>query len=190
MNFKNNFINPLTVSSLHKVAVAILCVLFLAGSFVSCSVRGETDSEEVPYKPCPCDEGNFSKEGTSLHGEAYLFRDSIPFQQMLTIIHDNVYSNKNSPFGSWSCFIFDTKKNMICLYTTGHMNVSICRVCNFPDFGVEWIIPENGYIVVNYSGTLYESCEHKPFQDCFGFKTYGDNFYFGFDFILTSLKRK
>jgi len=164
-------------------------VLIIAGCFTSCE-KNSSDDGKVLYKPCPCDEGKSSQGGTFLQGEVYLFKDSIPFQKMSAIIHDYVYSNRNSPFGSWSCFIFDTKTNMTCLYTTGHMSVSIGRVCNFPDFAVEWIIQENGYIVADCSGTRYESCENKPFQDGFGFETNGDNYYFGFDFILTSLKRK
>ena len=56
-------------------------LLMLAGSFFSCAKRGETGGE-VPYNPCPCDEGNSMKE-TELTieyplTEAYLFRDSIP----------------------------------------------------------------------------------------------------------------
>ena len=31
-------------------------VLILAGSFYSCAKKAES-SGEVPYKPCPCDEG-------------------------------------------------------------------------------------------------------------------------------------
>jgi len=172
-------------------------VLLLAGSVASCAKRGES-SGDVPYKPCPCDEGKtmkeiLIKESLYIKETGYLFKDSIPLQFWESVTY-SVDSSYDLAIAHLYCIIFDSKTNIACLLRSGNMSVGLGKICNFPDFAIDWDISENGYTAINFIGTMYEPCKHTTFQQCCGFRfpeESPDNYsWFSFDFILTNLKRK
>ncbi|MCL2098748.1 MAG: hypothetical protein FWH23_08355 [Bacteroidales bacterium] len=163
---------------LQKVTVLVLCVM-LAGSLYSCAEKAETGGE-VSYKPCPCEEGK--EEALLYKGEAYLVKDTLSIELLYTWLEEKNPTLLNGII--LFCIIFDSKTNSTCLYSTGYMYVNMGRICNFPDFAKEWDIPKNG-CKVYFEGIRSRSCEYVP-QQCCGW----NDFYFGFDFTLTNLKRE
>lgn len=163
-------------------------LLILAVSFSYCSKRGESGGD-VPYKFCPCDEdkSSFEHEGSFCQGKAYLVRDSIPKDQEFPQLEVN---KDNPQFSKTAIFIIDSKSNFNCLFIGGFMSASLDRVCNIPDFVYHWNIPENGYIIVYFEGTIYKTCEHKSYQQCCGYDASSmGGLLFSYDLILKKFKK-
>jgi len=133
-------------------------------------------TDEIPYKTCDCfwvyPERPFEATGTLQLSGVYLFRDSIPRQMRIQMLADN----RNND-AVW--IIFDSKSNhtWIDIFPPKGDMRSHGRICNFPDFAKEWIIPQNG-LKVDIEGIMHETCIG------------GTDDHVRFDLVLTNLKRK
>jgi hypothetical protein len=132
---------------------------------------GEDDGSdgEVPYQPCSCE----NPEEERIYGEAYLYRDSIPYQRFLNNTHER------SILGVLNMIVFNSETNSAVLYHYIGSFLCYCAICNFPDFANEWDIPKNG-LTVYFDGRAHQMC--KPIAGP------GDRVYL--DLILTTFKRK
>ena len=110
----------------------------------------------VPYKPCPCEEGPKSE---TLFGEVYLFRDSIP--QGVDYETINVELPASGISLGISTIVFNSKAGDATLTPVNKVpilsNPVRFFICNFPDFAKEWTIPQNG-LKVSIEGVLALSC--------------------------------
>ena len=123
-----------------------ISVLLLAVSSFSCSEKEDTGGD-VPYKPCPCHNGEERPYPAQFpEGIALLFRDSMP-----PYIHFEVILS--------SYIVFDSKTNnaKITMFRAG---VHYSEICNFPEFVKKWNIPEKGCLVY-FKGIAYVSCVPK-----------------------------
>ena len=122
---------------------------------------------EVPYKPCPCEEEQpYIGTIEFPQGGVYLFKDSIPEH-----IRPELYTS--DPV-CWIIFYSGDAtadmelRNIFALPGYG-------RICNFPDFAINLIDPENG-CKVYIEGFMY--------TPCWG----GIATHIYFDYVLTNLR--
>ena len=126
--------NPFERIAQKGTIVMLLCVV-LTGSFYSCEKKAEAGSE-VPFKPCPCE---VERSGLAqFHGEAYLFKDSIPLEFQRSSEDDII--------------IWYSEIDQVTFFRQFHGNI-----CNFPDFAKEWAILQNG-CKVYLKGIMYPTC--------------------------------
>ena len=204
---KRCILNEIFFDRKQKRAVFTLCAvcLLLAGFFYSCTNSSELGIElggEVPYQPCPCDEGKsmqailtVDESHKVLQVETYLFngypsdevlKKAFPYKKPLML-------PLSYPIYSFTYFIiYDSKNDLYWFYKSGVMSYATGRVCNFPDFAKEWDIPEEG-LKIFFTGSLYNSCQTKSYYGLFGF--YGDerdeiDINFSYNLVLTHLKRR
>lgn len=171
------------VSPVLKYATILL---ILAQILFFCSEKEEGLGGDVPYEPCPCDNGEaelMEQQYQIPEGAALLFKDSIPEQMKYDYkILYRLY------------ILFDSKTNnahLIVRSGSGYPN-RMGIICNFPDFAKKWDIPENGCLVY-IKGLNYQSCmpEEEITTDR-PFEHYNPAFYVGndrFDYILSRLKK-
>ena len=118
--------------------------------------------------------------------EAYLF-NGYPSDEVLL----RAFPDKKKPL-DWSVnyfIVFNSENDFAWIVEYGAMSSACGRICNFPDFAKDWVIPEEG-LKIYFAGSSYKSCENKPY-DLFG--DGGDEDYwpfFNFNLVLTHLKRR
>jgi len=168
----------------------IAIVLILVGVFASCTNKEEL-SDNVPYKSCPCDEVKSQQEilaeGSITQGKAYLVNYS-PWDKTFPPFE----INENYPV---FFIILDSKLDISVLFVCGDTGMPgpplICRICNMPDFVNEWNIPENGHIIVNFTGIMYKTHEQEQNLQFYSQnESPSDSFVLSQNFILTSLKKR
>jgi hypothetical protein len=152
----------------------IYSFLFTMFLITSCSKEG-SETGEVPYVPCPCEEEKELASFSIPTGEAYLFKDSIPQQIWFQI---NIKISESNEVVKW--IIFDTKTNRAVLQVgkTDTLLRKVCEICNYPDFAKEWDIPINGRKVY-FEGITYQACNPAGFADAVYL-----------DYVLTNFKLK
>ncbi len=152
-------------SEILKLCPVVLLFLFLGAS---CQNR---EIGEVPYALCPCNEEQELANLEVPDGEAYLFNDSIPEQVWFQI-------SKSNKMAKW--IILDSKTNLAVLYIskTETSLRKVCKICNYPDFAKEWVIPQNGCMVY-YKGIGYDACTPAGLADAVYI-----------DYVLTNLRLK
>ena len=133
------------------------------------------ESGKVPFKPCPCEKGTGFE---TIHGEAYIFRDSIP--QGIDYEAINAELPISGISLGISTIVFNSQTGEATLTPINKVpilaNPVYLYICNFPDFAKEWIIPQNG-LKVSIEGVLAMTC---------GGVTYGTYL----NCILTNFKKK
>ena len=177
-----------------KVLKITAVMLVVAGCLFSCTKKSEAGGE-VPFKPCSCDEDNSMQPilyGDGVHGvekvETYLF-SGFPSHELFT----RAFPEEIEPFSFRPRYfiVFDRKNDLAWIAEQAIMGSSSSRICNFPDFAKEWVIPEEG-LKIYFAGSCYESCEDKEYYGRYGYGDERDEIgvLFHSDFVLTNLKRR
>ena len=158
-------------------AVTTLCVVIMAGSFFSCTKRGESDEGGmVPFELCLSDERG-SDELTNVIGEAYLFNDSISDE-----IRNKLYKEVEIlGYAAWIVYggdiVYDID-NIATLYVSTQYDIGTYYICNYPDFAKQWEVPLTGQKVY-FEGKALLLGKYLSVPTISGF-----------DFGLTVLKKK
>ena len=146
----------------------------LAGGLPSCKDKEKLEGN-VPFKLCPCEEEKPLAATTQLfsQGEAYLFRDSISWDQL----------DWSDPFRKVCWIVYnsetdETRINFENFALPVHGIRVVGPICNFPDFAKKWDIPANGYKVY-FEGKAYAPCNPAGLMNV----SY-------LDYVLTNLQRK
>ena len=136
----------------------------------------EKEDEEiydVPFKLCTCEEQeNFVPSWIDMQYtemEVYFFKDSIPYER--------AYEIANMPYPAfYIIYTSEWDETMMGYYRNNLRLPGIGKICNFPDFAKNMIVPQNG-CKVYIEGSMYEPC-----WGAVG--TYG----LMFDYVLTKFK--